>query len=244
MVLTRRTQRLWLLNSSRVHLRRLNQAFAESVRPGARVLDAGAGSAPYRALFQHAEYETADFEQLDKAYAPSTYVCDLASIPVEDQRFDHVVFNQVMEHLPDPVAVLEELHRVMKPGGTIICTCPLFYHEHEAPYDFHRFTQYAHRLHFEQAGFRIDRLEWVEGYFGTVGYQLEMMFRSLPGSPKALGGSLGAWLSMLLMWPTKLGAFIAAGLFYRMDIARPFKQAGMPKNYCVVATRTPGTAKE
>ena len=58
----------------------------------------------------------ADFEKVDKEYAQSTYVCDLASIPVEDERFDAVVFNQVLEHLPEPKRVLAELNRVLKKG--------------------------------------------------------------------------------------------------------------------------------
>src|SRR5262249_29485247 len=149
---------------------------------------------PYRDLFAHATYETADFEKVDKGYEPSTYVCDLAAIPVEDGRFDRVVFNQVLEHLPRPLAVLQELQRVLKAGGKIICTCPLFYEEHEQPYDFYRYTQFAHRYLFEQAGFEIERLEWMEGYFGTLGYQLESVYRCLPLTPRKLGkGALG-WL--------------------------------------------------
>lgn len=107
---------------------------------GALVLDAGAGTAPYAELFSHARYESADFEKLEKEYA-STYVCDLGAIPVEDARYDAVVFNQVMEHLPEPARVLAELGRVIKPGGRMIYTGPFFYEEHEGPYDFYRYTR-------------------------------------------------------------------------------------------------------
>ena len=73
-------------------------------------------------------YETADFAPPKGGGEPLTYVCDLAAIPVEDARFDRVVFNQVLEHVPDPPAVLRELARVLEDDGRIIgVTCPFFY---------------------------------------------------------------------------------------------------------------------
>ena len=120
-------QRLIDVNSSRYRLWLENKAFAESIPAGAMVLDAGAGEAPYKSLLAHAVYESADFEKIDKLYAETTYVCDLKEIPVGDQRYDFVLFNQVMEHLPEPAAVLRELYRVMKPGGRLIYTAPFFF---------------------------------------------------------------------------------------------------------------------
>ena len=99
-------RRLLAFNSSRYRLLREMEAFAASVPSGALVLDAGAGQAPYKSLFQHTQYESADFEKVNKAYAPSTYVCDLQSIPVEDGRFDFIIFNQVLEHVPEPQRVV------------------------------------------------------------------------------------------------------------------------------------------
>ncbi len=227
----------WLINSSRVHLRRCNEEFAKRVTEKMSVLDAGAGTAPYRYLFEHANYETADFEMGDKEYFPSTYVCDLASIPVEESRFDHVVFNQVMEHLPDPLSVLKELRRVLKPGGTLICTCPLFYEEHEIPYDFYRYTQFAHRYLFEQAGLEIESLEWLEGYFGTIGYQLESIYRYLPVNPARFSAGLLGWLIAPILLVFKISAFALAGVFYRMDLRCKYTAAGWPKNYTVIARR-------
>lgn len=223
-------------NSSRVHLRRVNAAFAATVLPGALVLDAGAGDQPYRDLFAHAVYEAADFEQSNRAYQPSTYVCDLTAIPVADGRFDAVVFNQVMEHLPDPLAALRELRRVMKPGARIICTCPLFYGEHEQPYDFYRYTQFAHRHLFTAAGFRVDSVDWLEGYHGTVAYQFRMMSRALPLTP-APGAP---WWLYPLSLPLSLLVRLLAGplslAFGLIDVAARDTRAGMPKNYVTLAT--------
>lgn len=229
--------RPFTMNSSRHRLWIENQAFAATVPAGARVLDAGAGDGPYRALFGHACYESADFEQVDKAYAPSTYVCDLAEIPVEDERFDYIVFNQVMEHLPEPGIVLDELHRVLRPGGRMIYTGPLFFEEHETPYDFYRYTQYGLRYLFGRAGFEVARLEWLEGYFGTVGYQLNRMARYLPVRPGALGGGLGGLATAPLMMAAK-GVFGALSVgFHRLETKAKFVGAGYPKNYVAILVR-------
>jgi hypothetical protein len=88
--------RRFAVNSSRVHLAEYNREFAARIPRGALVLDAGAGDAPYRHLLAHTQYESADFEQVDKPYAKSTYVCDLSRIPVDAGRIDHVMLNQVL----------------------------------------------------------------------------------------------------------------------------------------------------
>ena len=177
-------------NSSRERLWQENAAFAATISAGALVLDAGAGTSPYKSLFAHARYESADFEQVNKAYAHQTYACDLSAIPVEDSRFDAVIFNQVMEHLPEPRAVLCEFRRTLKPGGRLIYSGPLFYEEHEVPYDFYRYTQFGVRYLFTQAGFEIERLDWLEGYFGTLGYQWRTASRALPKSRRDYGGGV------------------------------------------------------
>jgi SAM-dependent methyltransferase len=204
-------------NSSRSYLARENEAFALTVAPGSLVLDAGAGDQPYRSLFDHCRYEAADFEKVDKPYAKSTYVCDLSAIPVEDARFDAVLFNQVMEHLPEPMAVLFELRRVLKPDGRMICTAPLFYEEHEQPYDFYRYTQFAYRRMFADAGFEIERLDWMEGYFGTVAYQCETAFRYLPARPSKIAPGLLGWFASPIMVIIRAAMAASAAFLYRLD---------------------------
>jgi SAM-dependent methyltransferase len=201
------------------------------------VLDAGAGDAPYRSLFQHARYESADFQQVDKRYAPANHVCDLTEIPVEDGRFDHIVFNQVMEHLPEPQLVLTELHRVLRPGGTMIYTGPLFFEEHEAPYDFYRYTQFGVRYLLTGAGFEVVRLDWLEGYFGTVGYQLNRMARYLPVAPSRLGGGPGGVALSPLMLAAKVGFGALSLAFHRLELGHKVVDSGYPKNYVAIAVK-------
>jgi SAM-dependent methyltransferase len=202
------------------------------------VLDAGAGEAPYRRLFAHTQYETADFEKVNKAYAPSTYVCDLKNIPVEDARFDYIVFNQVMEHLPDPKAVLLELYRVLKPNGKMIFSAPLFYEEHEKPYDFYRYTQFGVYHLMQSAGFTVDRLDWLEGYFSTVGYQLDRMARYLPHKPNHLYPGIIGYILTPLMIFLKAVFRVSSVLFHQMEKKTKFNSQGYPKNYVAIVSKS------
>ena len=50
---------------------------------------------------------------------------DLHQIPLEDNRFDVVFCNHVLEHVDDALQCMKELYRVMKPGGFGIFQVPL-----------------------------------------------------------------------------------------------------------------------
>ncbi|MBI3674601.1 MAG: class I SAM-dependent methyltransferase, partial [Rhizobiales bacterium] len=176
------------MNSSRMWLDRELTAFASTLKDGALILDAGSGDQRYALKFHRQRYESSDFAKIDKEYASPTYVCDLSRIPVENGRFDAIIFTQVMEHLPDPLEVLKELHRVLAPGGKLFFTAPLWYQEHEIPYDFYRYTQYGLKHLFGSAGFEIDDLHWLEGYLGSVAHQLRLMKKRLPRTPAGYGG--------------------------------------------------------
>ena len=229
--------RLIGLNSSRHRLWKENAAFAKMVPEDALVLDAGAGSSPYKSLFNHAQYESADFEKVDKKYASTTYVCSLERIPVEDCRFDFILFNQVMEHLPDPKLVLAELNRILKPGGKMIYSGPLFFEEHEQPYDFFRYTQFGVRKLFSAAGFMIERLDWLEGYFGTVGYQLDCMARYLPLNPQDYGGGIIGYAVIPIMALLKIIFGGGSIFFHRLEIRFKFQRNGYPKNYLAIVSK-------
>lgn len=116
---------------------------AAGLPSGSRVLDAGAGSCPYRALFAHCDYKTQDFTSLQDdqlsggEYGSIDYVCDITAIPVEDGSFDAVLCSEVIEHVPDPEAVMAEFSRILKPGGRLILTAPLGSGIHQEPYHFY-----------------------------------------------------------------------------------------------------------
>ena len=118
-------------------------AQAKAIPIGTRVLDAGAGSAPYRKLFEHCRYETQDFAQLKDdqlrhgAYGKIDHVCDMTAIPVPDGSFGAILCTEVLEHHPEPIRVVQELARVLAPGGILMLTAPLGSGIHQEPYHFY-----------------------------------------------------------------------------------------------------------
>ena len=49
---------------------------------------------------------------------------DGTRLPFADASFDRIIASEVMEHVPDDMAALDELTRVLRPGGTIAITIP------------------------------------------------------------------------------------------------------------------------
>lgn len=60
-------------------------------------------------------------------------VADAQDIPFPDETFDCVCSMGVLHHVPDTQKALDEIYRVLKPGGRLIV---MFYHRQSAKYQF------------------------------------------------------------------------------------------------------------
>ena len=65
---------------------------------------------------------------------------DAQNIPVKSNTVECVKCTELLEHIELPERVLDEVSRVLKPGGTLILSCPFNFGIHGDPYDFQRFT--------------------------------------------------------------------------------------------------------
>ena len=119
------------------------------LRPGDKFLDAGAGFGrhAFEAARQGATVYALDYatdevvmtrntfgamleakEITEKAYG-GVLRGDATKLPFDDNTFDCVVTSEVLEHIQDDVNVISELHRVLKPGGSLGVTVPSWWPE-------------------------------------------------------------------------------------------------------------------
>jgi SAM-dependent methyltransferase len=74
----------------------------------------------------------------------------------------------VLEHVPRPAQLIEEIARVLAANGVVVLSAPLFWEEHEIPYDFTRFTRYGLAQLFTDHGFAVDRIVPTSGALETL----------------------------------------------------------------------------
>ena len=144
---------------------------AKKVPSDAIVIDAGSGEGVYRSLFSHAVYLGFDYAIGDPAwdYSGLDCICDLHTIPVQDNRIPYALCTQTLEHVTRPSLVISELYRILKPGGLAFCSMPFLGDaHHQEPHDFYRYTKYAVEFLFLSAGFRDLVVEPFGGYYTLV----------------------------------------------------------------------------
>jgi len=170
---------------------------AGALPAGARVLDAGAGEAPYRPLFTHCDYLTQDWtSSVHPGARAADIVGDLHELDVPSASFDFVLCTEVLEHVSEPGRVCAELHRVLRPGGQILVTVPFVGELHEEPHDYHRFTSHGIEATLAGAGFEVSAAEPLTGYYGTLAHVLRhagLSTRPAAGAGRPAGRAV-AWL--------------------------------------------------
>ncbi|RLJ09911.1 MAG: hypothetical protein DRP15_01925 [Candidatus Aenigmatarchaeota archaeon] len=68
-------------------------------------------------------------------------LCDAHNLCFKDNVFDSVLCSEVLEHLREPQAALDEIYRVMRKNGKLLLTTVFMYPYHNSPWDYFRFTK-------------------------------------------------------------------------------------------------------
>jgi SAM-dependent methyltransferase len=92
-----------------------------------------------------------DFVESDVAFGPRvSVILDAHDIPFQEDSFDAVIVQAVLEHVVDPVRCVDEIHRVLKKDGLVYAETPFMQQVHLGRYDFTRFTHLGHRRLFRK----------------------------------------------------------------------------------------------
>jgi SAM-dependent methyltransferase len=149
-----------------------------------KLLDYGCGGAPYKDLFANClGYVGADMLAGPDVDVVLTQEGMLGGRPNE---YDGILSAQVLEHVPDPDAYIEECSRVLKTGGLILLTTHGMFPEHKCPCDYYRWTAEGLERLMQSYGFEV--LETTKITCGVRGgiqllHYIVEQFRHHPSSP-------------------------------------------------------------
>jgi SAM-dependent methyltransferase len=145
-----------------------------TIPAGSLVLDAGAGEGQYRKYLLHTRYIGIDLAVGDVQwnYSGLDAVSDLSRLPFEANTFDATLCTQVLEHVREPLQVLHEISRILKPGGRLYLSTPQSSHQHQKPHDYYRYTSFGLRYLLGQAGLMVESINPMGGYFWYLSFQL------------------------------------------------------------------------
>jgi SAM-dependent methyltransferase len=79
-------------------------------------------------------------------------VADACDLPFEDNTFDTILSVEVLEHVATPQKMVDEMYRVLKPGGTVLLSTPFVVRIHRTPNDYWRLTPDSLQMFFERYG--------------------------------------------------------------------------------------------
>lgn len=120
------------------------------------IIDIGCGKSKYKkfilSLPQAKSYTGLDFYVAKNV----DIVADLnKKIPLEDNKFDTAICISVLEHLLEPQNALNEIYRILKPGGYLLLSTPWIYPYHGEPNDYFRYSKDCLEYLLKKAGFKI-----------------------------------------------------------------------------------------
>lgn len=117
----------------------------------------------------------------------------LHQIPVDNDHFDYVFCNAVLEHVINPDEVVREFVRVLKPGGKLYLCIPFLQPEHLDPTDFQRYTKDGLRHLVEKHGLTVRKVEPVHNVYVTLAW--------IVGNWLSSRRSFAYWLLRQILYP-------------------------------------------
>jgi SAM-dependent methyltransferase len=189
------------------------------------LLDVGSGTMPFRSSVTGLveEYHSLDIE---RRVPDVDFVADIRDMrSVGSGNYDVVLCSQVLEHVAEPGKAIEEIMRILRPGGRLVLTVPFLSRLHEEPFDYFRFTEYGLRVLLEASGFQVVEVLPTGSLLSFVGHQVSMIV------------VCGTWDRPLLrdvaFW---LNAFLIVLPCYWLDRLLGIERK-VPLNYVAVAVK-------
>jgi len=158
-----------------MRMRKGGNFFDESIKEIAKekiIFDIGGASrfqkglASYEKYFADCDYKTID---IDESCNPDI-VADAHNLPMANESADAVICNSVLEHTYNPSKVVDEIYRILKPGGKCFIYVPFLhaYHGGKKHYekDYWRFSRDG--IQYLLRSFNAVEMQETRGHFETI----------------------------------------------------------------------------
>lgn len=138
----------WLNKLSKIRSRQNLYEFLEKeykqIKPGQSVLTIGAGGEINKDLYKYGEEKNFDILSfdIDEDRGPDV-VGDICTYDFKEKRFDVIIMSEVLQFLQTPQIGIDNVYKILKPGGRLILTSPFVFPLHDRPYDLYRFTKHG-----------------------------------------------------------------------------------------------------
>ena len=169
-----------------------------------RILDVGCGRGILPALLRERGWEAHGLEFSETAARHArdelgipVHVGSFLDSPYEPGSFDAVVLWHVLEHVPDPVAVLARARQVLRPGGLLVVAVPNFeslqarfsgrhWFHLDVPRHYHHFGVRVLKRMLAEAGFSIEDIShfsleynpygWIQSILNRLGFRFNLLY--------------------------------------------------------------------
>lgn len=118
-------------------------------------------------------------------------------LPFPESSFDLVTQFMVLEHLADPLSALKECRRVLVNDGHLALTTVQYWHTHNYPSDYYRYTKQGLMYLCKKAGFKVERIWSHGGPFLVIFHAIEI---NLTGISRTLFSILFFRIADYLDW--------------------------------------------
>jgi SAM-dependent methyltransferase len=162
------------------------------VRRGDIVVDVGCGEQPLRDVIEALGGTYTGTDVTQNANGTVHHVCSITDLPFADRSAAVVICTEVLEHVAETDRALDQLARILVPGGHLLLTVPFAYPLHEEPYDFVRLTTFQIRACAAARDLEVVELQSAGNELEVIATVVDTLWnRMRPGGRRLLWRAIG-----------------------------------------------------
>ena len=126
---------------------------ADHLKKDSKILIIGGGTIGSGAdkFFSICQKKAIQIDSIDVYFSQNiTAIADAHYLPFENESYELVIIQAVLEHVINPNRVVDEIYRILANNGIVYAETPFMQCVHEGPYDFTRFSHSGHRWLFKK----------------------------------------------------------------------------------------------